>query len=135
MPALSVLIIRTALIYLLLGFTLGGLLLANKAIPLHPQIWQLLPIHIEMLLIGWIVQLVMGVAFWMLPRFSKQPVRGNEIPVWASFILLNGGILLIAIESFLPAIVLLGIAGRVMEFFAVVLFAIHAWPRIRPFGE
>ena len=135
MPALSILIIRTALVYLLAGFTLGGLLLANKAIPIHPKVWQLLPVHIEMLLFGWMLQLVIGVAFWMLPRFSMQPQRGNETPVWTSFILLNGGILLMAIESFLPAMALLGIAGRVMELLAVVLFAAHAWPRMRPFGE
>jgi hypothetical protein len=135
MPALSILIIRTSLLYLLLGFTLGGLILVNKAIPFYPGIWRLLPVHIEMLLIGWIVQLVIGVAFWMLPRFNREPVRGKEWLVWGAFIGLNAGILLVCAESIWTEISIAGTIGRIFEFTAIVLFAIHAWPRIRPFGE
>ncbi len=56
MPRLSQWIIRTAFIYLLLGFTFGALLLAHKGVPLHPALWSWLPAHIEFLLMGWIVQ-------------------------------------------------------------------------------
>ena len=60
MPLLSQWMVRTALIYLILGFTFGGLLLTHKGIPLHPSLWAWLPAHIEFLLMGWIVQLTMG---------------------------------------------------------------------------
>ena len=69
MPRLSQWYIRSAFIYLFLGFTIGALLLANKGIPLHPALWGWLPIHIEFLLIGWLLQLILGMAFWILPRF------------------------------------------------------------------
>ena len=62
MPRLSVWMIRTALVHLLVGFTLGALLLANKGVPIHPMVWRLLPIHIELLLLGWTLQLALGVA-------------------------------------------------------------------------
>ena len=29
------------------------------------MIWTLLPLHIEVVLVGWIVQLAMGVVYWM----------------------------------------------------------------------
>lgn len=58
--------------------SITGMLLFNKGIPLDPRIWSLLPSHIESVLFGWTVQLVMGIAFWIPPRFSKPPVRGNE---------------------------------------------------------
>ena len=45
MPRLSVWFIRSALLYLLLGFTLGGLMLWNKGLPIHPVLWRLLPAH------------------------------------------------------------------------------------------
>lgn len=135
MPFLSILIIRTALIYLLIGFTLGGLLLAHKAIPIYPQIWRLLPVHIEMLLMGWMVQLVIGVAFWMLPRLNTAPIRGNESVVQVSFFCLNWGILCVCLQAFSDKTFALGIMGRILEFIAILLFAVHAWPRIRPFGE
>ena len=60
MPRLSIWFIRSALIYLALGFTFGALLLANKGFPIIPEIWRLLPAHIELLLVGWTLQLAMG---------------------------------------------------------------------------
>lgn len=132
MPRLSRWFIRSALVYLALGFTLGGLMLSNKGVPLSPLLWRLLPAHIECLLMGWTVQLMMGVAFWILPRFQGQ--RGNETPAWAAFFLLNAGVLL---AGFGPTLALAGgvmTAGRMAEVAAVAAFAIHAWPRIKPAG-
>lgn len=132
MPRLSCWFVRAALLYLALGFTLGGLMLGNKGLPLSPLFWRLLPAHIECLLMGWTVQLMMGVAFWILPRFQGQ--RGNEKPAWAAFFLLNAGVLL---AGFGPTLALSGwtmVAGRAAEVAAVAAFAIHAWPRIKPAG-
>jgi heme/copper-type cytochrome/quinol oxidase subunit 1 len=132
MPRLSRWFIRSALVYLALGFTLGALMLSNKGAPLSPLLWQLLPAHIECLVVGWTVQLMMGVAFWILPRFQGQ--RGNETPAWVAFCLLNLGALL---AGFGPTLALSGwvmTAGRAAEAAAVAAFAVHAWPRIKPAG-
>jgi hypothetical protein len=133
MPRLSAWFVRAALIYLALGFTLGMLLLANKGIPLSPTIWQLLPAHIEFLLIGWTVQLALGVAFWILPRWQTQ--RGDVRPAWFAFLLLNVGIWCVVLTSWLnlPAWVLS--FGRVCEAAAAGAFALHAWPRVKPWVE
>jgi hypothetical protein len=128
MPKLSAWAIRSALIYLMLGFSFGGLLLANKGIPYSPQVWLLLPFHVEFLLIGWFVQLALGVAFWILPRFPGGS-RGNTTLAWLSIWLLNAGILLAVCQGFAPAFL---IAGRLTEMTAGVLFAIHSWGRIKP---
>lgn len=58
--------------YLVLGFTLGLLLLVNKGVPIHPALWRLLPAHAEFLLLGWTLQLALGVAYWILPRFGTR---------------------------------------------------------------
>ncbi len=131
MPRLSVWYIRAALVYLLLGFTFGGLLLFHKGVPLHPTLWRLLPAHIEFVFFGWTVQLILGMAFWILPRFAKPPVRGNEPLAWAAFIAINAGILLLAAASFLPGSGWLILAGRAAETMGVIAFALHAWPRVR----
>ena len=68
MPRLSVWIIRTALLYLGIGFTFGALMLFNKGVPFDPMLWRLLRPHIEFVLLGWTMQLAMGVAFWIMPR-------------------------------------------------------------------
>lgn len=133
MPRLSVYYIRASLIYVLLGFTFGGLLLANKGFMISPAIWMLLPIHIEFDLVGWLVQLAMGVAFWILPRFSKGPVRGNERLSWLSFLLINLGILLVASDDIFEA-QWLGLTGRGMETLSLILFVMGNWRRIKAHG-
>jgi cbb3-type cytochrome oxidase subunit 1 len=114
----------------LLGFTVGALMLANKGVPLHPALWQWLPAHIEFLLFGWIVQVAMGVAFWILPRYWKRPRRGNEALVYIAFVLLNVGIWAVVLSSIWFGSRWGIFAGRLLETGAVLFFALHAWKRI-----
>lgn len=132
MPRLSVWFIRAALLYLAAGFTFGALLLWNKGIPLHPLIWRLLPVHMEFLLIGWTVQLALGVAFWILPRWQGD--RGDVRPAWAAFVLINAGVLLVAAAPF-ANVAGMTPAGRACEAAAAAAFAFHAWPRVKPWDE
>ncbi len=133
MPRLSAWFVRAALLYLALGFTFGGLLLANKGVPLHPLIWRLLPAHVECLLFGWTVQLAFGVAFWILPRWQTR--RGEVRPAWAALILLNAGIWLVVLASWLDLPAWVAAVGRVSEAGAVAAFVLHAWPRVKPWVE
>ena len=133
MPRLSVWFVRAALVYLALGLTFGMLLLWNKGIPLDPQVWRLLPVHIEFLLIGWTVQLALGVAFWILPRWQTQ--RGDVRPAWLAFILLNFGIWCVVLGGWLALPDWVPALGRVCEAAAAGAFALHAWPRVKPWVE
>lgn len=129
MPRLSVWFLRASLLYLLAGFVLGALLLAEKGIDYDAGIWSVLPIHIEFLLVGWLLQLALGVAFWILPRFGVGAPRGREMLIWISFVLLNGGILIAALQLWVaPAL----LAGRVLEATAVLLYIIGSWSRVKP---
>ncbi len=133
MPRLSVYFVRASLIYLILGFTLGGLLLANKGVMISPLIWALLPIHIEFTFVGWMVQLAIGIAFWILPRFSKSPIRGDERWSWGAFILLNAGIICVVLQS-LFGLHWLSFIGRIFEALALTAFVIGNWKRVKPIG-
>ena len=134
MPRLSVWMIRTALLYLGLGFTWGALMLYQKGAPLEPGLLRLLPLHIEFVLVGWTVQLAMGIAFWILPRFARGAVRGNEGLVRVAYILLNGGVLSVGVGAWLHAPDVISLLGRVAELLAVAAFAWHAWTRVKPLG-
>jgi hypothetical protein len=92
----------------------------------------LLPAHIEFLLFGWTVQLVMGVGFWIFPRFRRS--RGDERPAWLAFGLLNLGVLLIGLGPLLGAPPAVSLIGRLAEVGAVGAFVLHSWPRIKPPG-
>ena len=131
MPRLSVWFIRASLIYLLLGFFFGALLLAQKGIPFYTPVWYLFPLHMEFLLVGWLIQLTMGVAFWVIPRFSSGSSRGPVRLVWVSFALLNAGILIGILQYWFPDVVLI---GRIADVAAGVLFIIGSWRRVKPHG-
>ncbi|RMF54558.1 MAG: hypothetical protein D6748_16280 [Calditrichaeota bacterium] len=134
MPLLSIYIIRTSLIHLVTGFTLGAILLLTKTGTLPPTYWKFLPLHQEIVIFGWILQLVIGVSFWMLPRLPENQ-RKREGFVWASYIFLNTGILLICLNSLFVFTLPMGILGRIFQFLAIGCYAFHIWPRIRPFGD
>ena len=133
MPRLSVYFVRASMVNLILGFTFGGFLLANKGILISPSIWALLPIHIEFTFIGWMIQLAIGIAFWILPRFSDEHPRGNESWSWGTFILLNTGITCIVLQS-LFGVQWLSFTGRIFEALALISFVIGNWRRVKPLG-
>ncbi|MCX7854196.1 MAG: cbb3-type cytochrome c oxidase subunit I [Caldilineales bacterium] len=132
MPRLSCWFVRAALLYLAVGFSLGALLLTTKGLGWSPLWWRWLPAHIEFLVIGWTGQLILGVAFWILPRFGGS--RGREGPAWLAFGLINLGVLLAGLGPVLAAPGWVVLAGRLAELAAMAAFAAHAWPRIKPIG-
>ena len=134
MPRLSVWMIRASLVYLLVGFTFGGLILFHKGLSLSPVLWRLLPAHIEFLMIGWIIQLVAGVAFWILPRFSRAPRRGNVRLAWIAFGLFNFGLWMSSFGPLLSTAAWLPFLAKVLQAGAATALVLHAWPRIKPSG-
>jgi hypothetical protein len=125
--------IRAALIHLMLGFSLGGLILCSKATPACPDVWPLLPLHRELLMLGWTAQLALAVAYWILPRFPGGS-RGREAPAWGALMLLNLGVWLAGAAPALAAPRQVIVVGRTLESLAALAFALHAWPRIKRFG-
>ena len=92
------------------------------------------PLHSEMMLLGWMVQLAMGVAYWILPKHVQRPVRGPAAPVVAAALLINVGVVSAGLGPALgrPGMM---ITGRLAELAAVLLFASNVWPRIKEFGR
>jgi hypothetical protein len=134
MIRLSVWPVRTALIYLGVGLLIGALMLTQKGVPIEGTLLRLLSLHIEFVLIGWTLQLGMGIAFWILPRFSREPRYGRQTFGWLAYGLLNIGVLSVGIGQWLAAPAIIPFLGRVVEALAVLSFVAHAWPRIKPLG-
>ena len=131
MPRLSVWFVRCSLAYLMLGITLGGLMLANKGLPFATWAWSLLGAHMEFLLLGWMVQLAMGVAFWILPRVGSGAPRGNQLLIWTAFATLNLGIWMAALQPYHMQN-WLTFTGRILEAVSVFFFVFGSWQRIKP---
>jgi heme/copper-type cytochrome/quinol oxidase subunit 1 len=121
MPKYAVLFLKTSLIYLLFGTFLGFLILSNKAYSFSSKIWLLLPIHIDILIFGWFLQFIFGVAFWIMPRFIGKNSYGNEKLVLISYILINLGIFTRFINRF----------GIIVIFLGIIFFISNLYSRVR----
>lgn len=127
MARISVWYVRAALLHFALGATVGAWALAAKggvwpAFPLPVR-----PLHVEVMLLGWLCQLAVGVALWILP-FSGGVSRDRRF--WAAWGLLNAGIVFIVLGDW--TLVFGGeVAGRVCEGFAGGLLVWGLWPRLR----
>ena len=129
MPRVSAWLVRISLCHLVTGFGIGAVLLTSKGVQLSIDPWALRPLHMEMLLVGWMIQLVMGVAIWVFPRsLLRRAPRRSTITAWAALALINVGVLLAGCGGSLLA------AGRVAEIGAAASFAIHLWGRVSPAG-
>jgi hypothetical protein len=120
---------------LVLALLLEGLLSRPAGIlPRLPEAaLQLGAIHL--LTVGWLLQVITGVAFWMFPRHPTAPPRGDERPGWIALIFLNVGVALRVIGEPWR----LGGMGPVwplalsslLQVLAVCLLIRLLWPRIR----
>lgn len=127
MPLLSRIYIRTALVWLAVGSTLGGVVLWSKVAPV-PGAWNWLAVHISLLTWGWLLQLTLGVAYWILPRFGAERPRAYLAVI--AYGVLNAAMLLAAFAGLLGS-PWAAAAGGWLQLLALAVFCLHAWPRAR----
>jgi len=130
--------VKAALIWLVAGIVVGGLMLVDRGIPGDWRLW-LLPTHGHMLFVGWFIQFVIGIAYWLLPRkrSPELPVGYREWPGYFGMGLLNVGLALRVIAEPMERT---GHAGdfslgllsgsAIFQVVAVVIFVWQLWPRI-----
>lgn len=94
MPLLTRWFIRTSFVYL--GIALAaGILLAGQPFWRPPvPVAVLFPGYIHLLTVGWLTQLIFGVAYWMFPKYSSAQPHGNDLLNWAAYLLLNIGLVI-----------------------------------------
>jgi len=127
MPIQTRLFVRFAMLYLVLAFAVGIAMAIDPA-------WRVLwPTYLHLLVVGWLTQLIFGVAFWLFPRASRARKRGHEGFVWVSLVALNAGMVLrMAGEPFDlgPADGLVLVASALCHLIAVLAFTLNVWPRV-----
>ncbi len=135
MPDVSRWMIRMSLVYFLVSAGIGMCMLINKAHPYFPEVWLLLPVHIEFMIFGWVIQFTLGTAYWILPRFLDTKGRGNGKAAMAMPVLLNMGIVLVALSTSGTGFSYLALSGRILEALTVILFISLHWKRVVSYSE
>jgi hypothetical protein len=124
-----------------LTFALGGMLLMLEAFGRSvPYVFSVEHAHLGE--VGWLVNIVIGIALWMLPlnreRFPATQGRYPTVVVYTSFVLLNSGLVLRLIAepwyqlngNPAAAATLLALAA-ISQPAAIALFVFVAWRRVR----
>jgi len=130
MPRESCWLIRAALIHLVVGITAGTLLMVHKLEPLFDGLWRYRALHVELALIGFMLQLTFGVAFWILPRASGTPGRNRHLFVRWAAVLLNLGLWFSIVGGIAESADAVA-GGRALVLLAVAMHARQLWPRVR----
>ncbi len=138
MPFESRLFVKTSLVALVLTFVAGAAMALAESLGVPvPRIWAVE--HAHLAFVGWLVNIVIGIALWMLPlardRFPQTAGRypaGAPVLVYA---LLNGGLALrILAEPLLSAGPVVRAAlsvSALAQVVAILLFVAIAWQRVR----
>ena len=99
MPTLTRYFIKAGLLYLVAALLIGALVLLPTIFRLPAALTAFSPVYFHLFMVGWVTQLIMGVAYWMFPKQSRERPRGAEWIGWAVFGLLNTGLVLRAIAE------------------------------------
>ncbi len=140
MPPIARAYIKAAFAYFILAFLLGALMMLDRWLGFSRWLKAVYLSQLHLLMVGWITQLAIGVAYWMFPRFKRTQdarPRGSDVLAWAVLIVLNAGLLmrfvfeplyLMGPQPWLAALVAL--AG-VLQALAAIGFGLLIWGRIR----
>lgn len=133
--------IKMAFLFLAAGLLVGLYLSIGEYIADFPLSPMLVTAHVHLLLVGFMMMMILGVAQWMFPRPEREDVRYSPHVAEAVFYTLTAGVLLrtlgemfsaFSTASALPTLI---VSGSVLEVLAVFVFFYNMWTRIRPVGS
>jgi hypothetical protein len=140
MPPIARTFVKAAFLYFLAAVSLGALMMLDGWFSFSRWLKAVYLSQLHLLLVGWITQLSIGVAYWIFPRFLKEQdprPRGPDSVARAVLVCLNTGLLLrflfepfylLGAQAWVTG--LLALSG-VLQALAVVGFAWLVWGRIR----
>jgi hypothetical protein len=128
MPDLTRWFVKTSLLYLVAALVLG---VAQPRLPTTG------PVYVHLLVVGWITQMIFGVAYWMFPRYTREIPRGSDRLAIASYVCLNAGLLLRVVAE--PVYTLHSTQGfgralaasAVLQWLGGMAFVVNSWARVK----
>ncbi len=137
MPPLTRWFLKSALAYLVMSLLIGVTLAAQEALRLPSAVAALNPVYVHLFMVGFVAQMIFGVAFWMFPRSSKDAPRGSERLALVTYIALNAGLIARTVAEPLLALrpgavwAAILILSAVFQWLAALAFAVNTWARVK----
>lgn len=137
MPRLTRLYVKTALVYFVAAFLTGAVVAWRAWLPASIPWAVLTPLYYHLLMVGWVLHLIIGVAVWMFPRWSREQPRGPNWMGYGAYGALNVGLLLRVVAE--PAFVASGasvwagglVVSALTQWLGGILVVALLWPRVR----
>jgi cbb3-type cytochrome oxidase subunit 1 len=138
MPPLVRRYIKTSFVFLVAGLVLGGyILVAEFAVGRHPP-RLFITAHVHLLLVGFMLMIVMGVATWMFPRPGRDDARYRPAVAEAVYWIMTLGTALRAISEVAAGVAEGGaslrgliVLGGAAQLVGALLFVVNMWWRVR----
>ncbi len=137
MPVPSRWFLRSSLVYLVAALGVGVALAAQLIVKLPSLVAALSPVYFHLFMLGWVSQLIFGVIYWMFPKYSQERPRGSEALGWATYGLLNVGLVVRAVgepaQAVSPGLGLgwLLAVSAVLQWLAGMAFVANTWVRVK----
>jgi hypothetical protein len=139
MPPLTRWFVKTSFVYFTLALLVGVFLGAQAVWKFNVPVAEISPVYFHLLAEGWISMLIIGVVFWMFPKYTLERPRRSEALAWASYIMLNVGLVLRIIsepliglgESPISIWTILLILAALVQWAGGMAFVINSWGRVK----
>jgi heme/copper-type cytochrome/quinol oxidase subunit 1 len=128
--------VKTSFVFLLVGLVLGGYItiqvnLVGPGVP-----WPLITAHVHLLLVGFLLMLVFGVATWMFPRPARDHGRHRPGLAWVVYWLLTASTVTRVVGEVAAAAAgtrgsFLAALGGLGQLAAAAVFVLNMWGRVR----
>jgi cbb3-type cytochrome oxidase subunit 1 len=133
--------IKTSFVFLALGLVLGGWITVGEFVlgVYPPRLY--ITAHAHLLLVGFMLMIVMGVATWMFPRPARDDARYRpglaEAVYWVMTVstAVRAAAEILAPWSAGPVLRWIIALGGLGQLAGAALFVLNMWPRIRMPGS
>ncbi len=137
MPVVTRVFVKTALVYFVIALLTGMLVAARPVLALPRLVTGLTPVYFHLFMVGWVTQLIIGIAYWMFPKYRRDMPRGYDSLAWATYALLNLGLLLRLVAEPAQAVNpapswgwLLALSA-LLQWLGGLAFVANTWPRVK----
>ena len=137
MPPLVRRYIKTSFVFLLTGLMLGSWIIVGQFVFGAFPSRLFITAHAHLLLVGFMLMIVMGVATWMFPRPARDNARYRPELAEAVYWIMTAATALRATAEMAgaftsaPGLRLAIAAGGLGQFLGTALFVVNMWSRVR----
>lgn len=137
MPLVTRYFIKSALFFFVAALFCGLLLALRPFIEQPSFLIGLTPIYFHLFMVGWVTQIIIGVAYWMFPKVTKETPRGSEALAWITYALMNSGLLLRTVAEPANAVQTwvgwgwLVALSALLQWLGGCAFVVNTWPRVK----